>query len=393
MTASIEATLDRVTIFMITYERKALARRAMTYWAKHGAHMVVMDGSAQPMDDEFIGALPRRIRYVHDPSGVHRRVQRGVDLVETDFVIWMPDDEFYVPDVLARQAAFLDDNADFVAVCSRCAGFQPARSGFQMADLYTRFPVHLLHQEDDAQRMNFHLGSFTPTAFMALFRADLWLRMWRAICAEKEFHWYSSMELLWDACASFAGKSTVIPELGWLRSLGEAPPTRDTDPTLDSKRHYSIWREEVEGSDEWRAFIEALARCLKAVNPIDGFDYAAAARGALDSFSAYHEAYYKPNLRGEMIMSGMGAWRPWMDHVKALRGGGVKVEVAPVKEIANIVQRFHGFAADTLPDAGWSEAAYLAANPDVARAVRSGAFPSGHAHYLAFGQREGRRIA
>lgn len=42
------------------------------------------------------------------------------------------------------------------------------------------------------------------------------------------------------------------------------------------------------------------------------------------------------------------------------------------------------------PPPGWREERYLARNPDVAAAVRKGAVSSGYAHYVAFGQAEGR---
>lgn len=43
------------------------------------------------------------------------------------------------------------------------------------------------------------------------------------------------------------------------------------------------------------------------------------------------------------------------------------------------------------PPAGWREQAYLAANPDVVAAVRSGHLSSGYAHYIKQGRTEGRR--
>ncbi|ALG75616.1 hypothetical protein VY88_28995 [Azospirillum thiophilum] len=49
-------------------------------------------------------------------------------------------------------------------------------------------------------------------------------------------------------------------------------------------------------------------------------------------------------------------------------------------------------AADTTlaPPSGWRERAYLAANPDVAAAVRNGQVSSGYAHYVQHGRAEGR---
>lgn len=43
------------------------------------------------------------------------------------------------------------------------------------------------------------------------------------------------------------------------------------------------------------------------------------------------------------------------------------------------------------PPTGWRERAYLAANPDVAAAVRNGQLSSGYAHYVRQGRTEGRR--
>lgn len=42
------------------------------------------------------------------------------------------------------------------------------------------------------------------------------------------------------------------------------------------------------------------------------------------------------------------------------------------------------------PPADWHERSYLAANPDVAAAVRNGDFESGYEHYRIAGLREGR---
>lgn len=47
--------------------------------------------------------------------------------------------------------------------------------------------------------------------------------------------------------------------------------------------------------------------------------------------------------------------------------------------------------AATAQPTGWRERAYLAANPDVAAAVRSGQLSSGYAHYVQQGRAEGRR--
>lgn len=51
-----------------------------------------------------------------------------------------------------------------------------------------------------------------------------------------------------------------------------------------------------------------------------------------------------------------------------------------------------GTEATIATDAGFDEAAYLAANPDVAAALATGAFGSGHQHYEQYGQFEGRRL-
>jgi uncharacterized membrane protein len=49
-----------------------------------------------------------------------------------------------------------------------------------------------------------------------------------------------------------------------------------------------------------------------------------------------------------------------------------------------------GTGLETAPS--FNEVAYLAANPDVAQAVRAGEFISGYQHYTMHGQYEGRKL-
>ncbi|WP_448191504.1 hypothetical protein [Azospirillum sp. sgz301742] len=48
------------------------------------------------------------------------------------------------------------------------------------------------------------------------------------------------------------------------------------------------------------------------------------------------------------------------------------------------------FALGQTPPPDWQERAYLAANPDVADAVRAGIYETGYEHYRMAGLREGR---
>ncbi|MCM8738710.1 hypothetical protein M5E06_31915 [Azospirillum sp. A1-3] len=49
-------------------------------------------------------------------------------------------------------------------------------------------------------------------------------------------------------------------------------------------------------------------------------------------------------------------------------------------------------SATLVPPSGWRESRYLAANPDVAAAVRDGQIANGYTHYVQFGRAEGRNI-
>lgn len=53
----------------------------------------------------------------------------------------------------------------------------------------------------------------------------------------------------------------------------------------------------------------------------------------------------------------------------------------------------HPSSSPSSPPPGWNEGAYLAANSDVAAAVRSGDFRDGYEHYALYGAQEGRPLA
>jgi hypothetical protein len=63
------------------------------------------------------------------------------------------------------------------------------------------------------------------------------------------------------------------------------------------------------------------------------------------------------------------------------------------RAVGSVVARFlELYTGEPIAATQFNEIAYLAANPDVEGAVRSGQWESGFAHWLRFGQKEGRRI-
>jgi hypothetical protein len=63
------------------------------------------------------------------------------------------------------------------------------------------------------------------------------------------------------------------------------------------------------------------------------------------------------------------------------------------RAVGSVVARFlELYTGEPIAATQFNEIAYLAANPDVESAVRSGQWESGFAHWLGFGQKEGRRI-
>ena len=103
------------TVVVITHNRRAFLRRALQYYSRYSAKVLVLDSSVQ--GDERIATDFPSVDYRHLPqftyTGFQQKLAYGVSQVTTPYMVLASDDDFLLHDALTESVNFLEANPDY----------------------------------------------------------------------------------------------------------------------------------------------------------------------------------------------------------------------------------------------------------------------------------------
>lgn len=105
-----------------TYGRPAFLRRQIDYWADSSVRLVIVDGSPTP-NLEMAKSAPKGVTYLHSTDDFSSRMLKCVDLVGTEFVAVLGDDDFFCASGLRACMARLDRDYELVGCVGRSIRF------------------------------------------------------------------------------------------------------------------------------------------------------------------------------------------------------------------------------------------------------------------------------
>jgi glycosyltransferase domain-containing protein len=258
--------LKKLTIVILTYKRHLYALRNMKYWSNKAVCVRVIDGTDHPIDEKLLEQLDENIIYKHDPRSVEQRLASVVPDLDTEYVVLMGDDEFYLPSAVSATIDELDKDPSLISCCGCSMGFF-ARDGIVFGrEAYPKLVgYNEVMKSSSLERINSHMGNYVPSLMYGVTRVDLWKSAVKLL-EKKWFNFFSSVELQFEMYVSFSGKAKVLRELMWLRSY-ESAPLRHTDPTQgDSFVGISEWWNNPASSKEKEEFIEIMSNGFSHVN-------------------------------------------------------------------------------------------------------------------------------
>ena len=138
MTADTDGTLQRLTLVVPTYERAKYALRNMRYWSGRGPTIHVLDGSKQPIDLNSLAAFGGNIHYHHRPEPIAKRIERAFQLIDSEYVAMLCDDEFFLPSGLKASIDELDRDREIVACMGSPLGFKASDCGIEGSIAYPK---------------------------------------------------------------------------------------------------------------------------------------------------------------------------------------------------------------------------------------------------------------
>jgi glycosyltransferase domain-containing protein len=217
-----------MTIVMPTYERLEFALRNMLFWSGKKVQLLVLDGSKRKISDKDLEKFSDNIKYYHLPISMAERLKFAKNLIFTEYVSLLGDDEFLLPSGIISCINEIE-KYDLVACLGRSLYFN-FKDGKILAEplnhepgspWHPGFKKYSLLQNNPAVRVKYHMNPYLGTTFYAVTKKNVWINTINA---------YQNMqssadcpEVALELSNSFQGKSKVVDNLMWLRS-GENEP-------------------------------------------------------------------------------------------------------------------------------------------------------------------------
>jgi glycosyltransferase domain-containing protein len=372
------ALLD-LSIVIFTYQRQRSALRNMRFWSGRDAQVYVLDGSKNPIVQEHLAKLDVNIKYKHIPIPLLDRLAILPDLINSKYVAFLADDDFFIPSAVESCIAELESCQEVVACFGRSVGkvlisdlivHQSAINSIAATG------VGAVDKDCPIDRIIQRVDPYDPSSFYAVCRSDAWKNTVRSMCA-KRYTCVQAAELLFVLSISYYGIIKVIDELMWLRSA-ENPSCSGAG---EFELAFDSWFTDQRYIAEVAEFLDVTANDLMAAGSEQTF---IEIRNGLERACNAYVAYCNKAAVGSEVrtrssrgispanfgLTGLKAcvrkiastfpdslvpllpvrlhFRPYENIAKALESNGVKVNWIEFANILKTVRDFHDEKSKTL---------------------------------------------
>lgn len=225
--------LEDLTVVIPTISRPLFIRRQVRYWSSLNAQVVILDGATERNTDSCLQSLPANIRYIHQPVKFNQRLSTAHQFVSTEFACLLPDDEFFVPHGLNRAIEVLRNEPELIGVVGKVLYFFVDQGRFLCTRAYEDWKnfrpesvtawdrVREVLPPHKAHKVQFGIYRSGP---------------WKEIFYESYCDYYSTgylYERMLNLYSAVLGKTVVIDDLMWMRSMENPPISNDAVPRDD----------------------------------------------------------------------------------------------------------------------------------------------------------------
>jgi len=290
--------LNKLTLITLSYERQELLIRNVNFWKNKGCKHLILDGSSRALDKKVLDEWGASITYLHAPISYQKRFALIGDYLKTQYYILAADDDFYFPNTLKNSIKFLDENNDYSACCGRPLGFEfDAKVGVCVRpgvynDMNNNYKIDDITPRN---RMISHMGRYMPSTMYAVLRTVNWdLTVGHYI--NKEYSIFSIIELEMELITAYLGKSIVLPELGWLKSI-ELDQINTDEPTFKRDRElHNIWPMDAEKDSFRLDYLASMSQWLSKADNRNIEEISIEIDTAMNAYVLWCEKYFTENI-------------------------------------------------------------------------------------------------
>lgn len=360
-----KTTLEDLTLVVPTYFRQHYAMRLMEYWVDKGPKVIVLDGTNKPINNNYLKRFGSSITYIHNPVGFYERLKGVLSLITTNYVALAGDDEFYIPSTVVKCIGELEKEPDLVACCGRAIGFSYESKTVKGRQEYPTLANYSIDGNNAEERLVQHMREYVLSLLYAVCRTDVWRKSFECTL-RNEFPFFAACEIQFELLVSYAGKSKVIADLMWLRSIDETEPTRGTDPSLDPAKEIPDWWANSANSGEHEKFLAIMAEGFSMFSnqSQESNDYRKSVIKGVEAYLDFCEEHvnrspaqldrgfagrlipdrYKKTIKDVLYTSRIKKGfsnASLIDAAKSLEASGVHVDYDELRKIESIIREFH----------------------------------------------------
>lgn len=217
-------SLSNLTIVVISLDRQQCLQRQISYWENTDVNLLIIDGSAQPTLLE-VGEIERtRIRYVHSPGSYRERSLLAAELIETEYVAQLPDDEFFISSALSGFVEILQGDSSVDSIQGRTVRFIERNGVLLGAKQYEQFKDNQdKHLTGIEAVKSFWSGNYVKSfPIYSVMRAQVYKKMIVNTYSQPCENAYG-YEIRYNLLYPFWHTTRMVDVLFWLRSSENDP--------------------------------------------------------------------------------------------------------------------------------------------------------------------------
>ena len=229
--------MNRLTLLCPTFERPNFAYRQMMLAADAPYRLIVLDGSKCPLTD-WKNSSKGNVEYIHIPnSSLEDRMQMIGDLVFTDYVHHVSDDDVFLPIFAPKAIEILDSDKSLNSVYGRFFSMKTEGNEVALQDKYLGSRGFDLTQESATQRLKAMKRNYQIRRLFSVNRTPDFAQAIQMAYTRPDF--FAQAEITVELVMTVLGGAKYVPMNHYVRSQ-EAQPVREkygTEPidvTLNS---------------------------------------------------------------------------------------------------------------------------------------------------------------
>ena len=255
--------LDEFTVVVVSLNRQRFLQRQVDFWASTNAHLLIIDGSLTEANLLIPAASQHRIRYLNVPQTIEARFLLATNLVTTNFVAVLPDDEFFIPSAIEGFIRRMHSDLSIDAIMGRTVRFSYKAGAVLGAVQYKSFrnPVHDKARGIDGMK-NFWSedGYVVNYPIYSIMRTDVFKNLFNKVFTGRYENAYA-YEIKLNLVFPYLYKLTVVDTLYWLRSDENDPVLIST---FDRSKRFSSWFMDASKLADRKQFIDDVVNSLSA---------------------------------------------------------------------------------------------------------------------------------